>query len=124
MVTGKQVYDLALVLIDEVTELGGLTPDTPKYYESKAKHIINMLQAELTAGNAEINIISDLSQTLSIPDKVALTALPYGVASQLMLNEDQGMASYFNARFDELKPKRAASIQPITDTQNILNGMR
>jgi hypothetical protein len=123
-ITGQQVYDIAMVLIDEVTELGGVTPDTPKYYQTKAKSIINVLQAELTQAGKEITIINDLSESLSIPDKEALMILPYGVAAHLMLSEDQGVASFFNNRYDELKRKATVSFQPITDVYNTLNGMR
>lgn len=123
-ITGQQVYDIAMVLIDEVTELGGITPDTPKYYQTKAKSIINLLQAELSPAGTEITFINDLSESVSLPDKEALMILPYGVASHLMLSEDQGIASFFNNRYDELKRKATVSFQQITDVYNISNGMR
>ena len=123
MVTGQQVYDTALVLIDEVTELGGLVPDTPKYYQTKAKHIINLLQAELLPAGEEIAVLNDLSETVSVPDKVAIGVLPYGVAAHLMLSEDPGVASFLNNRYDELKRKQATKAKPITDAYDSLNGM-
>lgn len=124
MVTAKQVYDMALVLIDEVTEVGAVTPDTPKYYESRSKSILTQLQTELLSASQEPEVITDLTQALILPDRVAITVLPYGLAAHLLLTEDVNTASYFNARYDELKKKTVTKIEPITDSIGVLGGMQ
>lgn len=120
MITAKQVYDMALVLIDEVTEAGAITPDTPKNYEAKARSILTTLQAEILPSSVSIPVIEDLTSSLLVSDKLALTALPYGLASHLMMQEgDMTIASYFNDRYEELKRKQATTIKKITDVYGV-----
>ncbi|WP_394139553.1 hypothetical protein [Cytobacillus oceanisediminis] len=122
MVTAKQVYDMALVLIDEVTEVGAVTPDTPKYYESRAKSILTQLQTELLPASQIPEVINDLSQELKLSDRIAISVLPYGLAAHLLLTEDINTASFFNARYDEMKRKMVTVIEPIEDKYSILGG--
>lgn len=126
MVTGKQVYEMALVLIDEVTEVGEALPDTPKYYEAKSKAVLSQLQAELLPLSQSPVVITDLTKPLLVSDRVAISVMPYGLAAHLLMTEELNMnaASFFNARYDELKAKKATSIQPITDSIGVLGGMQ
>lgn len=114
---------MALVLIDEVTEVGTIAPDTPKYYESRAKSILTQLQTELLQVSQDPEIITDLSQSLLLPDRVAITVLPYGLAAHLLLTEDVNAASFFNSRYEELKKKTPTSILLIEDSIGVLGGM-
>jgi hypothetical protein len=42
------------------------------------------------------------------------------LAAQLLLNEDQNRAAYFNNRYDELKRKRPALITKIKDVYGVV----
>lgn len=116
-VKAKQVYDLALVLMDEVQENGSITPDQPEYYETKALSILTLLQAELLPTTPAA--ITDLSQDMSVPDKTALTVLPYGLGAHLLMSEDMSIASFLNARYEELKKKTPTTITKIDDVYGI-----
>lgn len=122
-VTGKQVYDMALVLIDEVLETGNIVADQPQYYQAKAKSILTTLQTELLPVSIEPVVITSLDDELLLSDKVSLLVLPYGLAAHLLIQEDVNTASFFNARYDELKGRRTASIQPIEDVNDVTGGM-
>lgn len=119
-VTGQQVFDNALVLMDEVTETGAISTDTPNYYKTKALTILTTLQAELLPLSQTPPVITDLTQPLLVSDRDALSILPYGLAAHLLLAEDLNAASFFNNRYDELKRKRKTTSIPITDNYNIL----
>jgi hypothetical protein len=121
-VTGQQVYDIALVHIDEVLETGDITADNPAYYKSKALSILTTLQAELLPLSVSPVVVTDLAQNLLVNDRVALTALPYGLAAHLLMIDDPNTASFFNARYDELKRKIPTAAVPITDVYNVLGG--
>ena len=123
MVTGEQVYNLALALIDEVTETGAFTPDNPDYYKNKSLSFLTMLQTELVRQDVTPEVITTLAQPLLLADRLALTVLPYGLAAHLLMSEDQTLASFFNARYDELKRKIPTQTEPITDKYNVLNGL-
>ncbi len=123
-VTGEQVYKTALVYIDEVTDSGEIMADNPNYYKSKALTILTALQAELLPKSITPTVLTDLSQGLLVSDRLALTALPYGLAAHLLLQEDAVSSGYFNNRYDELKVKKQAESQPIDDKYSVLGGMQ
>lgn len=123
-VTAKIVYNAALVLIDEVLENGNIVADQPKYYEAKARSILTSLQTELLPPSIDPVIITDLSQEMLVSDRVSLTILPYGLAAHLLVQEDTNAASFYNARYDEMKRKSATTATSIYDVYNVLGGMR
>jgi hypothetical protein len=119
-VTAQQVYDLAFVLMDEVTETGAILPDNPNYYRTKSLSILTTLQTELLSLSVTPTVITDLSQELLVSDRVALLVMPYGLAAHLLITDDITQASFFNNRYDELRRKIPTSIQPITDVYGII----
>lgn len=123
-ITAQQVYDLALGLIDEVTESGSFSPDNPDYYKSKALAFLTMLQTELLPVSTSPVVLQNMNETLLLSDRLCLSVLPYGLGAHLIMSEDQNAASFLNARYDELKRKIPTSIQPITDTYGVLDGLR
>jgi hypothetical protein len=123
MITAQQVYDIALVLMDEVTETGNITTETPEYYKSKALNILTTLQTELLPLSITPVPVTDLSQALLLSDRTALLVLPYGLASHLLLSDDLTLSSFLNGRYDELKRKiQSGGITPITDVYGLMGG--
>lgn len=112
-VTAKQVYDQALVLLDEVTETGTVLADQPEYYQAKTLSILTSLQAELLPLSEIPTVISSLSQELLLPDRTCLLVLPYGLAAHLLIQEDVNTASFYNSRYDELKVKIPTEVSTI-----------
>lgn len=104
-VTAKQVFDIALVHIDEVLETGDITADPINYYKAKSLKILTTLQAELLPLSAMVTPITSLDDFILLSDKMALTVLPYGLAAHLLMVDDPNTASFYNARYDELKRK-------------------
>jgi hypothetical protein len=118
-VTAQQVLNLAATLIDDISESGAVLFDEPDNYNAKTLSILTILQAELIPNPT---VLTDINQELSVSDKVALMVLPYGLAAHLMMNDsDQNIASYFNARYDELKRKQPVKIAPITDVYGVID---
>lgn len=113
-VIAQDVFIQAMVLMDEETE-DGTYDGYPDEYKKKAWPILTLLQAELTPASSVPTVISEKSQLFSLDDRTCLTVLPYGLAAQFLINEDQNRAAFFNARYDELKRKRPAVITPIKD---------
>lgn len=128
-VTGQQVYELALSLMDEVTDTGQILADNPKYYETKTKSILTTLQTELLPKSITPQMITDLSHELQVSNRVALLALPYGLAANLLISEGGSgdsltKATFYNNRYDELKIKQQVEPQPIEDKYGVLGGMQ
>jgi hypothetical protein len=122
-VTGEQVYDQALVLMDEVTDNGEVLANNPTYYKAKTKSILTMLQAELMSQSETPGVITDLTQELALDDRIALLTLPYGLAAQLLLQDDVSSAAFFNARYEELKKKYRSEFEEITDVYDVSGGV-
>jgi hypothetical protein len=123
-VTGKQVYDAALVLMDEVQETGTISPENPTAYQVKALSILNTLQFELLSPFQTPTLLNSLADTLTVPNRIAIMVIPYGLAAHLLLAEgDMSVASFLNARYEELKRKIPTEITPINDVYDVLGGM-
>lgn len=123
-VKAQQVFDMAMVLIDQVSETGNLVIENPEYYKTKSYTILTTLQTELLPLSQTPTVITDLSQDLLLPDRVSLLVLPYGLAAHLLLTEDMNIAQFFNDRYEELKHKIPTNIVPIEDVYGVTSGMR
>lgn len=113
--TGKDVFDLAIHLMDEQNEATGatVTSDTNEYL-LRTKSILNVLKHEVwTASDtfvgqtedgrrAVCTYINDLDDDLDLDDAVAQGALPYGLASRLLLGENDALANFFEQKYLEL----------------------
>lgn len=124
-VTVQQVYDAAMVLIDEVAEDGTIQSSSPEYYQTKTFHILTNLQTELLDPSITPQVFSSLNDTFLVSDRVALLILPYGVAAELLLADRAYVeAQFYNARYDELKGRMPKDIEGITDNYDVLSGMQ
>lgn len=122
-VTAKQVYDRALVLMDEVIEDGTIEIDEPTKYETKAIQILNILQMELLPPSQMPIVLTNINQNMSVSDRVAYLVAPYGLAAHLLLADSNETAPFYQDRYEELKRKITTSIQPIEDVNDVLGGM-
>jgi hypothetical protein len=117
----QDVFVMAMNLMDEESE-DGTYEGYPSEYKKKAWHILSLLQAELLPTSVAPLSITNENNVLQIDNRSAVTILPYGLAAHLLINEDQGKAAFFNARYDELKRKRPATISKIKDVYGVVPG--
>lgn len=130
MTTGQNVFDMAIHLMDEQDESTGLTQTADTHeYETRSVDILNVLRHECfpASDNYEVSDddgnrvicepITQLSDALDLDDAVAQGALPYGLASRLLLGENDVLANYFEQKFREtlnmLAGKRMAEWEDI-----------
>jgi hypothetical protein len=120
--TAQEVYNNALILLDEVDEAGDFTEDAA--YEAKAPVIINLLQREIArAEGVEPNKITALMDTLVISDDSAERILPYGVAAKFALADKlMEFASYYQGIYDERFKQVGVHIEDFNDDMNIMRG--
>lgn len=129
--TAQRVFDITMGLIDEVSENSGAT-DTADTREYKARtlFILNALRGELypysdtyqveEAGKRPIlHVIQNFTDVIGMDDYICQTVLPYGLAAQLLLNDDASSAGFFQQRYEELREKLARGLpqgsEDITD---------
>lgn len=114
-ITGRDILNMALVLIDEVSETGAIQSETPQYYETKALTYLTMVQAELLPYEVSPPIVTDLDAELLISDQIAIRAASYGVASKIAISEDMNLMVTLNNMYDEWKRKIRTTAIPIVD---------
>lgn len=113
MTTAQAVFDIAIKLMDEQDEASGSThtQDTAEY-ENRTVDILNNLRHECYLysdtftpredGKRPIcRGITSLSDALGLDDAIAQGALPYGLASRLLLGENDSLASFFQQLYEE-----------------------
>ena len=112
--TGQLVFDMAIHLMDEQNESTGdtVTGDT-KEYMLRSVDILNVLKHEcydvsdtwqpgIDGKRGVCTYITQLSDELDLDDVVAQGALPYGLASRLLLGENDVLADFFEQKFQEM----------------------
>ena len=128
--TARQVFNLAIALMDEMNENTGATDTTDtKEYKLRTPNILSVLCGELypysdtytldTDGTRPIcPAVETIESTIGLDDTLCTTVLPYGLASHLLLGENNVMAGFFNQRYEEMREKlknSPASFESVSD---------
>lgn len=123
--TGQQLYKYSLDLLCIVNR-DGTEPGDADDLGARALSLINILLAE----NAELDCriqrkehavteIASLEETLDVSDITAYSVLPYGLASLLIIGEDDPLAADMNRLYLEGRKKALsfgkAKAVPITE---------
>lgn len=118
--TGRQVFDRTMSLIDEADEDKANVDITQEHFDqnnvndyySRSLLILNILGGELypydsnyahaETGRGVFTPITSMTTAISLDDYITGTVMPYGLAAHLLLDENKSAASYFNERYAEL----------------------
>ena len=107
MKTGKDIFDAAMGLMDELDREG--KPDNPDTaeYSRRTPGIVNMMVAEyriLAGEKGGIVPVEDMEEPLlRIPDVYAVGVMHYGLAANLLVDENPAAASFYEQRYEELR---------------------
>lgn len=103
----SEIFSAAMGLMDELSDTGGAeTADTAEY-ALRTPAVVNMMLSELLLleGNT-----SDWAPLVSMDEPVpfvgtsyALGAMPYGLAANLLVDENSRAADFFQQRYEELR---------------------
>lgn len=113
MTTAQYVFDIAMGLIDEVSESGQTVNADTTEYLNRTLLILNALRGECypysdTYGEAEEGrrpvcpIIDSMDSDIALDDVICQSVLPYGLAAQLLLDENPSAAGFYQQRYEEL----------------------
>ena len=114
MTTGSNVFDMAMVLIDEQDPRTGATDRSENVeYKVRSPGLLNTLMQELCVLDAEWRaarnagavpgLVACLDDSLDLSDRVCRGILPYGLAGLLTLEENPACAQYFLSKYERLK---------------------
>ena len=119
----SDVFDAAMAIMDELGQTGQAQTSDTQEYEYRTPAIINMLVGELhmLLGNRDnwlpVTSLDDMVPTADT--NYALSALPYGLAANLLIDENPTAASFYQQRYEELRAyylaRQQADVGDITD---------
>lgn len=120
--TARDVYNNALVLLDEVDDDGDISYNAA--YEAKAPRLLSMLQCEIArAEGVEPSVITSLGDELVVSDDSAGRIMPYGLASSLALTDQ--LIEYYSAYenvYRSLLRAVGVSESGYVDETNVMSG--
>ena len=133
--TAQRVFDLAMGLMDEVNETSGGTDDADtREYKVRTLLILNALRGELfpysdTYAAEEpgkrpiLAVIQSFDQVIGMDDYICQSVLPYGLAAQLLLDENPDSASFFQQRYEEMRMNLAKGLPPQSESISDVYGI-
>lgn len=123
MASVSEVFASAMALMDELSPDGQISSGGTGEYAHRTPSCINIMLSELKMLLGERKSwlpVEGMDE--SIPDvenSYALCALPYGLAANLLVDENPAAASFYQQRYEALRniflSKQAAAFENITD---------
>lgn len=115
-VTGMDVFQRAITMMDELDDSGKYRHDDTVEYQNRTVAILNILQGELyfysdtfpkrqeweSGRRPVLEPLASLYDTIDLDDYCAGTVMPYGLAAHLLLDENPTAAGFFEQRYEEL----------------------
>lgn len=111
--TAQEVFETAMHLMDEVNEsTGKADASDTKEYKNRTIPILNILRVECFPASDTYQAepgkrpvcprIEEFESPIGLDDGICQGVLPYGLAANLLLDENPGVAGYFSQRYEEL----------------------
>jgi len=125
----NEVFDATMGLMDELSSKGEAQTSDTKEYMYRTPAIMNILTGEFhsEAGSTESFLaVEEFDDYLAgIPEAYARTVLPYGLAANLLVDENPTAASFFEQRYEELMKRyirrMPAEFESIIDVYGVGN---
>ncbi len=107
MKTVKELFRAAMGLMDELDGDGNAENRDTAEYERRTPGIVNMMISEyrILAGmkGGFVPVESPEDPVLRIPDVYVLGVMHYGLAANLLVDENPAAASFYEQRYEELR---------------------
>ena len=127
MVFVNEVFGAAMALMDELSVTGNAQTRDTQEYSNRTCAIMNILTAEYSAltGGGFLAVEELEDALIGIPDGYALSVLPYGLAANLLVDENPTAASFYQQRYEDMMKKfvshMPARFEDITDVYGVSN---
>lgn len=117
------VFNQAMGIMDELSKTGAAQTNDTQEYEYRTTAILNMLIAELKMLTGDTDNwlpVESLDDYINgVDNTYALGAMGYGLAANLLVDENPTAASFYEQRYEELRnqyiSRRPAEAEQITD---------
>lgn len=113
MTNAQTIYEMAIALMDSMSDSGAADVSDNNEYKHRTLPILNILRGELypysdtfetdDEGRPIAALIRTFDKPIDLDDYICQSVMPYGLASHLLMQEDPAAANFFQQRYDELK---------------------
>ena len=134
--TMSDVFDVAIAVMDEINDSGKTQTADTEEYKRRTPGIMNILLAECypysdlkdpdAADSSWRRVDMDAweDNLYKIDNTLALGIMPYGLAANLLVDENPAAASYFQQRYDELlRGKKSRTPADVGEIENLHGGI-
>ena len=108
----QDIFDKAMALMDELDDIGESVSTDTQEYIYRTPGIINMLTAECRVLAAVPGLWAQAEgmedMVLGLNDNLVLAAFPYGLAANLLIDENPTAASFYQQRYEEIRERAIA----------------
>jgi len=132
--TVSEVFDATMQLIDELNDQGEAQTGDTEEYRNRTIGIMNILISECYPYSDEKDTskpdsawkaVEDLDDTLAgIDNTLAFGVMPYGLAANLLTDENPTAANYYQQRYETLlAQKRSRMMADVGEIENVYGGI-
>ena len=111
-VEAQDIFDKAMSIMDELNQSGSSTTTDTQEYVYRTPGILNMLCAECRVLSGETGRwvqMEGLEDSITgLGDNLVIAAFPYGLAANLLIDENPTAASFFQQRYEEIRERAIA----------------
>lgn len=122
-----EIFNRAIKMMDEQSDSGAAVWGDTAEYQNRAIELLNALINECypysdtyvvaVPGKRPVCApIEKLDDDVALDDGIAGTVLPYGLAAELIKNDDPALGNYFLHRYQELLARFSKTIPAVWDT--------
>ena len=127
MVEAQTIFNLAMGIMDELSPTGEAMSSNTKDYEYRTPAILNALTAEikmLLGDNEGWTPTESLSDYVSVDNNFAYAAMGYGLAANLLVDENPTAAAFYQQRYEEMRAQYLRSVSSeIEGIENMYGGI-
>lgn len=132
--TVSDVFDVTMQLIDEVSDTGLTQTTDTEEYRNRTIGIMNILISECypfsdekdnTKLDSAWRAVQEFDDSLKgIDNTLALGVMPYGLAANLLTDENPTAANYYQQRYEALLAAKRSRMQAdVGEIENVYGGI-
>lgn len=132
--TVSDVFDVTMQLIDEVSDTGATQTTDTEEYRNRTIGIMNILISECypfsdekdnTKLDSAWRAVQEFDDSLKgIDNTLALGVMPYGLAANLLTDENPTAANYYQQRYEALLAAKRSRMQAdVGEIENVYGGI-
>lgn len=127
MASVTDVFNAAMSFMDELSDDGSAQTADTLEYKNRTPSIVNMMLSEynmLMGNSADWLPAEDLDSFLRVDTNYALGVMPYGLAANLLVDENPTAANFYQQRYEDMRNRYMSHHQADSaEIENLYGGI-